>query len=787
MDGRLVSREQLEQALAHQREKGGLLGDILVGKGFLSEAAFLQFLAKEFNVLFISSDKLAKMTIASELSRLIPANMAKDHCVLPLQFKKKENTLFVAVNDPQNFAVLDEIKFSAGISKIKPVLSLTAPLRKMIAQVYGGGKDEAEISLGEEVPDYSEGGIEIGNDAPLELDRGLEPPPPPSPGRKASVDLAHWGDAPEAASEIGSLDIGLGAMPAETPAAVPAAPVELALDVPLSEVGEPSTKSRPRTEEAKESQRVLLVEPHPKVGRFLQRLLQMEGYQVNVINKPDNAVRVLANGGYDALVIQEKTMGYGTEFEKMVREVSARVNLSVLPNYGAALMGNTRQFQRVRGAFSETLDVIVGMLEMGKESFRGHTHLVAKYARLLAKKVELAEVEVDALLLAVHLHDLGVTSDNHRSLFSFEPDRDASIAEAPTKILTSVKFPHGVKEILLARFERWDGKGYPFSLKGEKIPVGARILAVAEAFQDLVTSGPGRKGVDRNEALQRILKAGGTLFDPRVAKLFLQVMEDEIKLGRIEGSAERVVLVDTDSELTTLVGMKFVNEGYRVDVYNNGQEAWERVLADPPDFIISEVRLPRLDGFSLCKAAKAEPGTQNIPFVFIGTEENADDVSKGLEAGADDFIVKPFKIDVLFTKSTRILERQRRVAGRAPKTDGVAGNLKEMGLPDMIQILSAGRKTGRIDVSNGGDSAAIFLEDGRIVNCTHGGKSGEEAFYEVIPWSEGTFTIVPNIEITERLIDKPNDSLILEGFRRFDESSRDGDEGEEMKLETDFL
>jgi Domain of unknown function (DUF4388)/MshEN domain len=107
------------------------------------------------------------------------------------------------------------------------------------------------------------------------------------------------------------------------------------------------------------------------------------------------------------------------------------------------------------------------------------------------------------------------------------------------------------------------------------------------------------------------------------------------------------------------------------------------------------------------------------------------------------------------------------------QTSGVAGNLEEMGVPDIVQILGAGRKTRAIYfLSKEGKSGEIQMEDGRVVNSFMEDLSGEDAFYEIVTWEKGSFRIDPKVEITDRPIENSNDWLIMEGMRKLDERSR---------------
>jgi len=102
-------------------------------------------------------------------------------------------------------------------------------------------------------------------------------------------------------------------------------------------------------------------------------------------------------------------------------------------------------------------------------------------------------------------------------------------------------------------------------------------------------------------------------------------------------------------------------------------------------------------------------------------------------------------------------------------SQGVSGSLQDMTLPDIMQVLSAGRKSAVVYLDNRGQSGQIHIKEGQIVNAFCGDKEGEEAFYDMIGWNEGDFKVDPDAEIGREAIIKPNEALILEGLRRLDE------------------
>ena len=110
-----------------------------------------------------------------------------------------------------------------------------------------------------------------------------------------------------------------------------------------------------------------------------------------------------------------------------------------------------------------------------------------------------------------------------------------------------------------------------------------------------------------------------------------------------------VLLVEDNIELSNYLATQ-LGQKYRVEVVPNGKEALRKVVASPPDIIISDVMMPFMDGFELCKAIKSNIATKNIPVILLTAKSDKEDRLKGLSVGADDYIVKPFSIEYLNLK-----------------------------------------------------------------------------------------------------------------------------------------
>jgi HD-GYP domain-containing protein (c-di-GMP phosphodiesterase class II) len=92
------------------------------------------------------------------------------------------------------------------------------------------------------------------------------------------------------------------------------------------------------------------------------------------------------------------------------------------------------------------------------------------------------------------------------------------------KILKEVNFPWNIKPLIYAHHERYDGKGYPVGLKGEQIPLGARILAVADTFAAMTSVRAYRKGLSKERVIEELKRVAGTQLDPNLVKVFIEML-----------------------------------------------------------------------------------------------------------------------------------------------------------------------------------------------------------------------------------------------------------------------
>jgi len=180
---------------------------------------------------------------------------------------------------------------------------------------------------------------------------------------------------------------------------------------------------------------------------------------------------------------------------------------------------------------------LVRALELAHPHLAGHSERVASYAVAIGCELGLSKATLRGLRLAAALHDIGMLglSSELLTVAPLTPEQRIQIQEHPRLSVQLVSRIHRFKELALwieCHHERWDGTGYPHGWRGEQIPLPARVLAVAEAFDGMRTEMPYRPALSEQQAIEAIQRSAGALFDPRVVQAFLKVQSVLQPVGR---------------------------------------------------------------------------------------------------------------------------------------------------------------------------------------------------------------------------------------------------------------
>jgi diguanylate cyclase (GGDEF)-like protein/PAS domain S-box-containing protein len=176
---------------------------------------------------------------------------------------------------------------------------------------------------------------------------------------------------------------------------------------------------------------------------------------------------------------------------------------------------------------SNMISLIMNTLNEKNPYDQFHAERVSRICEFITKCLNFQHDDIHETKLAGLMHDIGKIGidekvlNNEGKLNIEERDEIKRHSEVGYRILSSCNEFSEIANYILAHHERWDGKGYPQRLKGEEIPIQGRIIAIADAFDAMISERPYKKALSIDEALAEIDRCAGTLFDPEIAKVFV--------------------------------------------------------------------------------------------------------------------------------------------------------------------------------------------------------------------------------------------------------------------------
>jgi diguanylate cyclase (GGDEF)-like protein/putative nucleotidyltransferase with HDIG domain len=184
-----------------------------------------------------------------------------------------------------------------------------------------------------------------------------------------------------------------------------------------------------------------------------------------------------------------------------------------------------RHGQEVSGVLQRTIEGLALAIDAKDHTTHQHLHRVRIYAVEIALELGLSEQEMEAIRAATLLHDIGKLAVPDHIINKpgrLSPEEFEKMKIHPTvgaDILDKIAFNYPVASIVRAHHEKWNGQGYPYGLKGEEIPIGARILAAVDCLDALSSDRQYRKALPLDEAMKQVAAGAGTSFDPKVVEI----------------------------------------------------------------------------------------------------------------------------------------------------------------------------------------------------------------------------------------------------------------------------
>jgi cyclic di-GMP phosphodiesterase len=206
-----------------------------------------------------------------------------------------------------------------------------------------------------------------------------------------------------------------------------------------------------------------------------------------------------------------------------------------------------RERLRLERISTATLEALVNALEAKDPYLRGHSARVADLSATIAAQMGLGDEEVEQVRVAGRLHDIGkigtreAVMEKQGPLTPEEYDHVKQHVLIGSQILAPLHHLGSVISFVRSHHERWDGSGYPDGLKGEEIPVGARVIGAAEVYDALSTARPYQEKLSPEQAVERIADLSGSVIAPQVYEALASVVARRGTLVFLdEGSAEQI-------------------------------------------------------------------------------------------------------------------------------------------------------------------------------------------------------------------------------------------------------
>lgn len=240
--------------------------------------------------------------------------------------------------------------------------------------------------------------------------------------------------------------------------------------------------------------------------------------------------------------------------------------------------------------------------------------------------------------------------------------------------------------------------------------------------------------------------------------------------------APHVLVADDDAWILRMVATVLEKRGYSVETAVDGEDALQRALAKTPDLLITDVMMPKMDGWSLVRQLRAQPEYAMLPVIFLTALSSEDDRIRGFRLGADDYVTKPFRFEELDLRVAKTLRRTQQAMQEARESfsgSSLRGDLSQVGLSSLLVLIEMERKTGLLTLrAPNGPTAQVLVREGKVVHARLDDQEepvDAECVYYLLTWGGGEFEFISCLVEGVDRVSVSTTHLLMEGARLMDE------------------
>lgn len=203
----------------------------------------------------------------------------------------------------------------------------------------------------------------------------------------------------------------------------------------------------------------------------------------------------------------------------------------------------------------------------------------------------------------------------------------------------------------------------------------------------------------------------------------------------------KILIADDEANIVKILEFELKKNNYDVLTAFDGEEALWVAERDHPDLIVSDIMMPKMDGYELCRRVKANPDLRATPFLFLTAKTGIENRIQGYAIGGEKYITKPCNRQELL----KIIDMRLKYADKAKslfaeKAKKFQGDLSIISIFSLLDMFFMGGWSGYISLtSSDGQAGRIELENATIGICTLNGHSDSDTFSKLLAWSQGTF------------------------------------------------